>query len=84
MSSLQANLPQMIKRLDQAVALSEPLNALNQLPFIGGNRNNGLSERATEKLLLLLDEGLRQGGLGIGMAHQYYPGASPPVKLLLE
>ena len=65
----------MIKQLNQAVTGSEPLDAFDELPFIEANRNNHLSEAATERMLLLLEGELRHGGLGIGMAHQYYPGA---------
>jgi dihydroorotase len=34
-----------------------------------------LSEERTEALYQLLEKGLREGGLGVGMPHQYYPGA---------
>jgi dihydroorotase len=34
-----------------------------------------LPEERTEALYLLFEKGLREGGLGIGMPHQYYPGA---------
>jgi N-acyl-D-aspartate/D-glutamate deacylase len=35
-----------------------------------------LPEEATEALYRLFEKGLEEGGLGIGMPHQYYPGAS--------
>ncbi|MEQ1824865.1 MAG: amidohydrolase family protein [Pirellula sp.] len=65
-----------IDQINTAVAAAEPLNAFDELPFIKANRNNSLSENATDLMMHLLDEELRHGGLGIGMAHQYYPGAS--------
>jgi dihydroorotase len=34
-----------------------------------------LPEERTEALYQLFEKGLREGGLGIGMPHQYYPGA---------
>ncbi|HEY7700147.1 MAG TPA: D-glutamate deacylase, partial [Vicinamibacteria bacterium] len=34
-----------------------------------------LPEERTEALYRLFEKGLREGGLGIGMPHQYYPGA---------
>jgi cytosine/adenosine deaminase-related metal-dependent hydrolase len=34
-----------------------------------------LPEERTETLYRLFEKGLREGGLGIGMPHQYYPGA---------
>ena len=76
MPGLESGLLTVIKQLNQAVAAAEPLNAFDELPFLEANRNNSLSEHATERMLLLLEGGLRHGGLGIGMAHQYYPGAS--------
>lgn len=76
MPGLEPELQQANEQLGKAVAAPEPLSAFSELPFIAANRNNNLSEHATERMLLLLDEGLRQGGLGIGLALQYYPGAS--------
>jgi dihydroorotase len=34
-----------------------------------------LPEEGTKRLYQLFEQGLRDGGLGIGMPHQYYPGA---------
>jgi dihydroorotase len=34
-----------------------------------------LPEEQTQAMYQLLEKGLREGGLGIGMPHQYYPGA---------
>jgi dihydroorotase len=60
--------------LDEVAALDDPLRALQ------GELSEGfyqpLPAESFEALVELLDQGLREGGLGIGMAHQYYPGAT--------
>jgi N-acyl-D-aspartate/D-glutamate deacylase len=61
-------------RLDEVAVLDDPLRALQ------GALSEGfyepLPEDRFDDLAALLDRGLREGGLGIGMAHQYYPGAT--------
>ncbi|MGH9322548.1 MAG: amidohydrolase family protein [Vicinamibacteria bacterium] len=42
---------------------------------LGEGRYEPLPEDRTEALYELFERGLREGGLGIGMPHQYYPGA---------
>jgi N-acyl-D-aspartate/D-glutamate deacylase len=42
---------------------------------LADGRYKSLAEERTETMYALFDEGLREGGLGIGMPHQYYPGA---------
>lgn len=59
-----------------AAVAPEPLPAFQRLPIMRSSRSKELLEPATEILFRLLEEGLRHGGLGIGMAPQYYPGAS--------
>jgi dihydroorotase len=60
--------------LDQAAVLDDPLRALQGALSAGFYQP--LPAERTSELTRLLDQGLREGGLGIGMAHQYYPGAS--------
>ncbi|HVS14578.1 MAG TPA: amidohydrolase family protein [Thermoanaerobaculia bacterium] len=61
-------------QLDAVAALDDPLRALQ------GALSEGFYEPLppdrVDELTALLDQGLREGGLGIGMAHQYYPGAT--------
>jgi N-acyl-D-aspartate/D-glutamate deacylase len=60
--------------LAAAAAREEPLRALQGLAREGYYRE--LPEERIAEMLDLLRQGLREGGLGIGMAHQYYPAAS--------
>jgi len=60
--------------LDQVAALDDPLRALQGALSAGFYQP--LPEDRIGELTALLDQGLREGGLGIGMAHQYYPGAT--------
>ena len=75
MPGREQSMQTVIGQLNQAVAAPEPLNAFRELPLSDAVRYNSLSKPSTEKMLYLLEGQLRQGGLGIGMAHQYYPGA---------
>ncbi|MHC5065545.1 MAG: amidohydrolase family protein [Planctomycetota bacterium] len=54
----------------------EPLNAYRMISGFNEATYRDLAEEDTPKLYRLLERGLLEGGLGIGMAHQYYPGAS--------
>ena len=62
------------EKLDEVAALDDPLRALQ------GELSEGFYQALPEdrfaELAALIDQGLREGGLGIGMAHQYYPGAT--------
>jgi N-acyl-D-aspartate/D-glutamate deacylase len=61
-------------RLDEVAVLDDPLRALQ------GALSEGfyepLPEDRFDDLAALLERGLREGALGLGVAHQYYPGAS--------
>ncbi|MGI9519438.1 MAG: amidohydrolase family protein [Pirellulaceae bacterium] len=76
MPNLDPDGDSIIAEYNRAVAVSEPLQAFAEMEFLRQRRDDGLSPEETERMLLLLDEGLRYGGLGIGMCHQYYPGAT--------
>ncbi|HUP22875.1 MAG TPA: amidohydrolase family protein [Thermoanaerobaculia bacterium] len=70
-------LPELAERadeLDDAAAREDPLRAMQGVAREGFYR--ALPADRMDIMLELLRQGLRQGGLGIGMAHQYYPGAS--------
>jgi len=56
--------------------MPEPLRVLQNLPFFIATRSSSLSDSETETLNKLMMRGLSEGGLGIGLAHAYYPGAS--------
>lgn len=56
-----------------AAEASDPLRAFQSAFSEGFYRR--LSDEALPELMVELERGLAEGGLGIGMAHQYYPGA---------
>ncbi len=60
-----------------AMGTPNPIQAIQNLPFFRAMTNEPLPEKGTSPLNKLLLQGLREGALGIGMAHAYYPGASP-------
>ncbi len=62
--------------LAKAMRAPEPLNASHLL--LGLEKRNALEmpEEAYGGLFKMFERGLSEGGIGIGMAHQYYPGAS--------
>ena len=57
-----------------AAAREDPLRAVEDLTRDGFHRP--LSAELVPEMLELLRRGLAEGALGIGMAHQYYPGAT--------
>ncbi len=62
--------------LREAAITEEPWKIYEQIEFFNEARNASLPDAARDDLYRLLDKGLREGGLGIGVAHQYYPGAT--------
>lgn len=62
--------------LAAAAAQEDPLRGLQLVAREGFYR--ALPDDRLPDLLARLRHGLAEGGLGIGMAHQYYPGASRP------
>ena len=52
------------------VDVADSLDALSETAY------EDLPEERTEALYELFETGLQEGGLGLGMPHQYYPGAS--------
>jgi dihydroorotase len=63
-------------QLAAAAVADEPLMAYDKIELFAVARNASLPEGARDDLDRLLDRGLREGGLGFGVAHQYYPGAT--------
>lgn len=61
------------QRLPAAATEDEPLRPLQEVLSAGFYRS--LDEAGMERLARLLRRGLEEGALGVGMAHQYYPGA---------
>jgi N-acyl-D-aspartate/D-glutamate deacylase len=62
--------------LREAAKADEPLMDSFGSEFMNHVRYSDLPEGDMPELYRLLDRGLADGGIGIGMAHQYYPGAS--------
>lgn len=62
--------------LVMAMQAPEPLSATHSLPGLEERKSLSLPQDSYESLYGMFDRGLREGGIGIGMAHQYYPGAS--------
>ncbi len=62
--------------LKEAAVTEERWKIYEQIEFFDEARNAGLPDTARNALYRLLDQGLREGGLGFGVAHQYYPGAT--------
>ena len=63
-------------QLKAAAVADEPLMAQSQIDLFDRARNASLPEDARDELYRLFDQGLREGGLGFGVSHQYYPGAT--------
>jgi len=76
MPALREDLLAARQALNDAAAAEEPLIALGRVELFDRARNEALPDDALDELYRLLDDGLRQGGLGFGVAHQYYPGAT--------
>ncbi len=62
--------------LARAMRAPEPLSAFHLLLGLAKRKTRRLPIDSFEKLSKMFEQGLREGGLGIGMAHQYYPGAN--------
>jgi len=62
--------------LKAAAIADEPLMAFERIELFNEARNAALPVAAQTELDALLDRGLREGALGFGVAHQYYPGAT--------
>ncbi len=62
--------------LARAMHAPEPMRAFRMLKGLSKLKRRSLPEGKIEGLYGMLERELNQGGLGIGMAHQYYPGAS--------
>jgi len=62
--------------LREAARADEPLMDSFGSDFMNRVRYNDLPDSDIPELYRLLDRALADGGIGIGMAHQYYPGAS--------
>lgn len=64
------------QQLAEAVTANEPLSAVQ--PLVAHSFQRSLSESQQQWLAEEISRGLSQGGIGIGMAHSYYPGAERP------
>ncbi len=62
--------------LTAGAVADEPLMEYDKIKLFGQARNASLSDAGLGHLYRLLDQGLKEGGLGFGLAHQYYPGAT--------
>ena len=76
MPDLQEAVQASASALREAAMAGEPLVALGGIDLFEQARNAALPDEALGDLYRLLDRGLREGGLGFGVAHQYYPGAT--------
>ena len=65
------------EELRKAARADEPLMGSFASEFMTHVRYSDLPDGDIPELERLIDRGLADGGIGIGMAHQYYPGASP-------
>ncbi|MDO9478492.1 MAG: amidohydrolase family protein [Pseudohongiella sp.] len=64
------------QQLNQAVTANEPLVAVQ--PLVAHSFQQALSDTQENWLADEIRRELTQGGIGIGMAHSYYPGADRP------
>jgi N-acyl-D-aspartate/D-glutamate deacylase len=61
------------ERLAAAVTAEEPLAAV--MPLLADSFAQSLDDQQRDRVAAELERGFAQGGIGIGMAHAYYPGA---------